>query len=142
VTARPAASGQSSLRPTRENRVRKRAEFLAVQSRGARVTGDCLVFILSRRVVREPEAEIRDLVHERPAATRLGITASRKIGGAVQRNRAKRLIREGFRAVFNELPAAIDIVVIVRRPLGERKLVDILGEWQRALPQIRRKASA
>ena len=128
MTTRPAASGSSSLRPTRENRVRKRAEFLAVQSRGARVTGDCLVFILSRRSDDQP-------------ATRLGITASRKIGGAVQRNRAKRLIREGFRRVFQDLPSAIDIVVIVRRPLGERKLVDILGEWQRALPQIRRKVS-
>lgn len=78
----------------------------------------------------------------RPAGTplRLGITASRKIGGAVQRNRARRLIREGFRAVFCELPAALDIVVIVRRPLGDRKMEAILEEWQRALPRIRRSA--
>ncbi len=78
----------------------------------------------------------------RPVGTplRLGITASRKIGGAVQRNRARRLIREGFRAVFSELPAALDIVVIVRRPLGDRKMEAILEEWQRALPRIRRSA--
>jgi ribonuclease P protein component len=74
------------------------------------------------------------------APLRLGVTASRKIGGAVQRNRAKRLIREAFRAVFPELPSALDIVVIVRRPLGERKMQAILEEWQKALPRIRRAA--
>jgi ribonuclease P protein component len=112
--------------PTRENRVRKRAEFLDIQGHGARVNGDCLVFILKRR----PEG----------SPLRLGITASRKIGGAVQRSRARRLIREGFRAVFNELPGALDIVVIVRRPLGERKMDAVLAEWQRALPRILRTA--
>jgi ribonuclease P protein component len=113
--------------PSRLNRVRKRAEFLAIQSGGARVNGDCLVFIIQLH----PDAPLR-----------LGITASRRIGNAVQRNRARRLIREAFRAVFAELPAGLDIVVIVRRPLGERKLKDVLGEWRRALPRIRRLAGA
>jgi ribonuclease P protein component len=110
--------------PSRDNRVRKRAEFLEIQSGGVRVNGDCLVFILLRREPGQP--------------VRLGITASRKIGGAVQRNRARRLIREAFRAVFLELPPALDIVVIVRKPLGERKLGAVLTEWERALPRIRR----
>lgn len=123
------AAASRPPRPTRANRVRKRAEYLSIQSRGARVNTDCLVFVLTRR-------------EEGAPLTRLGITASRKIGNAVQRNRAKRLIREAFRDVFGELPAALDIVVIVRRPLGERKLADILGEWRRALPQLRRKAGA
>lgn len=88
------------------------------------MNGDCLVFILKRRPAGAP--------------LRLGITASRKIGGAVQRNRARRLIREGFRAVFTDLPDALDVVVIVRRPLGDRKMPAVLEEWQRALPRIRR----
>lgn len=124
----PGSSGEASkLRPTRVNRVRKRAEYLEIQGRGARVNGDCLVFIVLRRA---PAAPLR-----------LGITASRKIGGAVQRSRARRLIREGFRAVFGELPGEIDIVVIVRRPLGDRKMQAVLEEWQRALPRIRRVAA-
>jgi ribonuclease P protein component len=114
--------------PTRANRVRKRAEFLEIQGDGARVNGDCLVFIVKRR----PEG----------SPLRLGITASRKIGGSVQRSRARRLIREAFRVVFAELPGAIDIVVIVRRPLGERKMAAVLSEWQRALPRIRRCAQS
>ena len=121
---RPARSGQH---PGRDNRVRKRAEYLEIQAGGQRVSGDCLVFILMRREQGHP--------------VRLGITASRKIGGAVERNRARRLIREAFRAVFSELPGALDIVVIVRRPLGERKLQAVLEEWRRALPRIRRVAA-
>ena len=124
----PPASAARKPRPSREkNLVRKRAEYLAIQSAGARVNGDCLVFILARRAATEPEP-------------RLGITASRRIGGAVERNRAKRLIREAFRALIDQLPVGVDIVVIVRKPLGDRKLVDVLGEWRRALPHIQRKA--
>jgi ribonuclease P protein component len=121
-----AAPGARAGRPSRENRVRKRAEFLSIQQGGVRVSGDRLVFVLKRREPGQP--------------LRLGITASRKIGGAVQRNRARRLIREAFRALFAELPAALDLVVIVRRPLGASKLADVLGELQRALPRIRRAA--
>jgi len=46
--------------------------------------------------------------------TRLGITASRKVGGAVERNRAKRLVREFFRLHRAKLQPGSDIVVIVR----------------------------
>jgi len=119
--------GARSGAPSRANRVRKRAEFLDIQSGGVRVNGDCLVFVVKRRPAGSP--------------LRLGITASRKIGNSVQRSRARRLIREGFRAVFSELPDGLDIVVIVRRPLGERKMQALLEEWQRALPRIRRTAA-
>ena len=46
---------------------------------------------------------------------RLGIVASRKLGGAVERNRWKRLIREAFRRYRAELPTGIDLVVIPRK---------------------------
>ena len=45
---------------------------------------------------------------------RLGITASRKVGGSVERNRAKRLVREFFRLHRVKLQPGSDIVVIVR----------------------------
>jgi ribonuclease P protein component len=50
--------------------------------------------------------------------TRLGITASRKVGGAVIRNRSKRIIREVFRLHKGFFPPGCDIVVSVRESAG------------------------
>ncbi|MEW6184273.1 MAG: ribonuclease P protein component, partial [Thermodesulfobacteriota bacterium] len=44
--------------------------------------------------------------------TRLGLTVGKKAGGAVQRNRIKRLLREFFRRSRENLPASRDIIII------------------------------
>ena len=45
---------------------------------------------------------------------RLGLSVSRKVGGAVQRNRIRRLYREAFRLSRSELPVGLDLVLIPR----------------------------
>jgi ribonuclease P protein component len=45
---------------------------------------------------------------------RIGISASRRIGGAVVRNRWKRLLRESFRLTCPQLPQGVDLVVVPR----------------------------
>ena len=47
---------------------------------------------------------------------RLGLSVSRKVGQATQRNRLRRLYREAFRLTRHEMPTGIDLVLIPRRP--------------------------
>lgn len=50
----------------------------------------------------------------RNKCNRLGITATKKIGNAVQRNRARRIIKEAYRLLEDELPTGLDIVIVAR----------------------------
>jgi ribonuclease P protein component len=61
---------------------------------------------------------------EDPSTPRLGLSVSRKVGGAVQRNHVKRLLREAFTLDGDRLPAGSDVVVVARsdaRALAERE---------------------
>jgi len=75
-----------------------------------------------------------------PSTARLGITATRKVGSAVVRNRAKRLVREAFRATRDLWADDIDLVVIVRRVEAEFTLRTAVDEWRGVQPALRRRA--
>ncbi len=67
---------------------------------------------------------------------RLGLSVSRKVGGAVERNRWKRLIREAFRLTRDKLPKGVDLVVIPRN--SRRPELEPLKD---SLPRLARRVS-
>lgn len=99
-----------------EERIRRRAEFKNVYDRGVRFHSRySTVFILP---------------NERGVG-RLGIAATRKLGGAVQRNRAKRLIREVFRR--NKIASGFDVVIIPKRDLLDASLSTLEADYRTLL---------
>jgi ribonuclease P protein component len=65
---------------------------------------------------------------------RLGLSVSRKMGAATQRNRLRRLYREAFRLTRHEMPGGLDLVLIPRTPDAPP-----LEELKRSLPKLVRQ---
>ena len=71
---------------------------------------------------------------------RLGVSVGRKVGGAVERNRVKRLLREAFWSLASNLPDDHDFVVVARPDVGELARKDGETGVERALHDLLEKA--
>lgn len=96
--------------PRRGRRLSRSAEFERVYRQGRSVSNRHLV--------------LYSFPNESVDRPRLGLSVSRKVGGAVERNHVKRLLREAFDGAQAELSGGHDIVVVARpeaRELAERE---------------------
>jgi ribonuclease P protein component len=117
----------------RDRRVRRRRDFQRVQGLGRRVKTRHFVLLVARTERPAPSGG--------PGPARLGIVASRRMGDAVARNRAKRLCRECFRLWRDLLPAGVDLVVIPRQGSDSLNLHEVRAEWAGAIAGLRRLAA-
>jgi ribonuclease P protein component len=115
-------------RSTRSGRLSRSAEFERVYRHGRSTANRQLVLYTF------PNAAA-----ERP---RVGLSVSRKVGGAVQRNKVKRLLREAFARNEQKLSPGLDVVVVARPDALELAEREGLAGFDAALAELLVRAGA
>lgn len=100
---------------TRAERIRKGKDFASVRKEGKRITGKNFVVFL----------KTNDL-----GIRRLGLAVSSKVGGAVKRNRIKRLFREFFRLNKESFPQSADIFISAKHGFDLQGYREVEREFQ------------
>lgn len=101
--------------------------------RGARFSGKYLsVFVLRDYAAKRLKKENP----EKKAYNRIGLSVTKRVGGAVKRSRAKRILRAGYRAVEPELKTGFLIVISPRDTVLSAKSTDIEKELRRGFSKL------
>jgi len=114
----PAASPKR-LRFSRASRLAQNRDFARVRQQGERLAQGCLIANWNQL----PDG----------ARPRLGVVTSKKIGGAVERSRARRLLRESFRQHQHEFTRPVELVLVARNSIAGKKFGDVEKDFLAAL---------
>jgi ribonuclease P protein component len=107
----------------KQDRILKRSEFLKISEIGRRCHSKLFILLY---------------VERKQACTRLGVIVTKKVGGAVQRNRIKRLCREFFRLNRHRWSRPYDVVLIARRTAAQATNAEIRSSLEKAFYQLPR----
>ena len=104
-------------------RLKRRAEFLRVASKGRRAPVHGLV--------------LQALARADAAPARLGFTVTQKVGNAVIRNRTRRRLKEAARLLLRDHPVhGVDLVLIGRDATRARPFPELIDDFRRALAKL------
>ncbi len=94
-------------------------------------------------VLRDYAAERLAKAHpEKKTVNRLGLSVTKKLGGAVERNRAKRIIRAGYDGVKDELRTGFLIVISARTAIVGKSSTEVAKELRRSFSELGMLSSA
>jgi ribonuclease P protein component len=107
------------LRLGRNSRLAQNRDFARVRQQGERLAQGCLIANWNKL----PDG----------ALPKLGVVTSKKIGGAIERSRARRLLRESFRQHQNELAHPVELVLVARNSIAGKKYTEVEKDFLAAL---------
>ena len=107
------------LRLNRASRLAQSRDFARVRQQGQRLVLGCLIANWNRL----PDG----------ASPKLGVVTGKKIGGAPERSRARRLLRESFRQHQNELSQPVELVLVARNSIAGKRFAEVEKDFIAAL---------
>ncbi|MBI2528586.1 MAG: ribonuclease P protein component [Candidatus Rokubacteria bacterium] len=117
----------------------RRPRALPASERLRRATEFQAVFKQGKRVER---AGFVALWHATPGARRAGFTVTRRVRGAVHRNRVRRRLREGYRLQEGALPQGLSVIFVGREGAEAASFAALAAEMGAVIATIRQRAGA
>jgi ribonuclease P protein component len=112
-----------SLGLPRKLRIRQGRDFARAKTQGKRVHSGCLI--------------ANWLTLPAGSPTRLGVITGRRVGGSVERSRARRLLREAFRLHQLDLLHPVDLVLVAQPSIVEKGFMDVERDFLGAMRKAR-----
>ncbi len=112
-----------SLSLPRNRRIKQGRDFARTKAHGKRVHSGCLI--------------ANWLALPPGSPTRLGVITARKVGNAVLRSRARRLLREAFRVHQPDLNQPVDIVLVAQPSIVDKAFAEVEQDYLAALRKAR-----